>query len=267
MRRALVAAVATMMVLLAGAPAQAAPGPGAPGVGDPYFPDYGNGGYDVSHYDIRLRYYPETDRLTGTTTIMARATQDLNRFNLDFILPTSSVRVNGWSATFARQGDHELVVTLPRNINRNQFMTIVVQYDGVPSDFVAAGYTAWTRTTDGALAIGQPEIAWWWFPSNDHPLDKATWDVSILVPDGVEVLSNGIMPRAPRAELVGWTRWNWRSLRPGQTYMPFLAIGQYEILQDTAPNGQPVINAYSENLGDLENPAKASVARTSEIID
>jgi aminopeptidase N len=266
-RRAIVAVAATMMVVLAGAPAQAAPGPGAPGVGDPYFPDYGNGGYDVSHYDIRLRYYPDTDRLTGTTTIMARATQDLNRFNLDFILPTSSVRVNGWSATFARQGDHELVVTPPRNINRNQFMTIVVQYDGVPSDFVAAGYTAWTRTSDGALAIGQPEISWWWFPSNDHPLDKATWDVSILVPDGVEVLSNGIMPRAPRPELAGWTRWNWRSLRAGQTYMPFLAMGQYEILQDTAPNGQPVINAYSENLGDLENPAKASVERTAEIIE
>src|SRR5688572_16601627 len=99
-RRALVAIAATMVVLLAGTPAQAAPAPGAPGVGDVYFPVYGNGGYDVTHYDIRLRYYPDSDRLTGTTTILARATQDLNRFNLDFILRTSSVRVNGFAATF-----------------------------------------------------------------------------------------------------------------------------------------------------------------------
>jgi aminopeptidase N len=258
---------ATMAVLLAGGPAQAAPAPGAPGIGDPYFPDYGNGGYDVSHYDIRLRYYPDSDRLTGTTTILARATQDLNRFNLDFILPTQSVRVNGWAATYERQGDHELVVTPARVVNRNQLMTIVVTYDGIPSDYVAAGFTAWTRTDDGALAVGQPEIAWWWFPSNDHPLDKATWDVSMLVPDGVEVLSNGVMPRAPRPELVGWTRWSWRSARAGQTYMPFLAIGQYEIVQDVAPNGQPVINAYSENLGTYADPARASIERTSEIVD
>src|SRR5690349_11552908 len=116
LRRFIVAAAATLAVLLVGGPAQAAPAPGAPGIGDPYFPDYGNGGYDVSHHDIRVRYYPDTDRLTGTTTILARATQDLNRFNLDFILPTQSVRVNGWSASFVREGDHELVVTPPRVI-------------------------------------------------------------------------------------------------------------------------------------------------------
>ena len=28
---------------------------GSPGVGDPYYPDYGNGGYQVDHYDLRVR--------------------------------------------------------------------------------------------------------------------------------------------------------------------------------------------------------------------
>ena len=31
---------------------------GADGAGDAYFPRAGNGGYDVSHYDIRLNYNP-----------------------------------------------------------------------------------------------------------------------------------------------------------------------------------------------------------------
>ncbi len=70
-------------------------------------------------------------------------------------------------------------------------------------DAVAAGFTAWTRTADGALAIGEPEIAWWWYPSNDHPADKATFDVSVSVPNGVEVISNGVMPRSPAAETLG----------------------------------------------------------------
>ena len=37
--------------------------PGADGVGDPYFPTYGNGGYDVANYDLKVRYDPATDRL------------------------------------------------------------------------------------------------------------------------------------------------------------------------------------------------------------
>ena len=266
MRRAIVAVTAALTVVLAGTPAQAAPAPGAPGIGDSYFPDYGNGGYDVSHYDIRVRYHPGSDVLTGTTTILARATQDLSSFNLDFVLNVTSIKVNGWSATYARQGDHEVVVTAPRPITRNQYLTIVVQYEGVPSEVVAAGYTAWTKTADGALAIGQPEIAWWWYPSNDHPRDKATFDISVLVPDGVEVLSNGVMPRAPRAEIPGWTRWSWRSARPMATYLAFMAIGQYEIVQDIAPNGQQVINAYSENLGEFATSARASIERTSEVV-
>ena len=40
--------------------------PGAPGAGDPYFPEDGNGGYDVRHYDLDLRYRPASDRLSGT---------------------------------------------------------------------------------------------------------------------------------------------------------------------------------------------------------
>ena len=43
--------------------------PGAPGIGDPYYPASGNGGYDVSHYDLKLRYQPATDLLEGTATL------------------------------------------------------------------------------------------------------------------------------------------------------------------------------------------------------
>jgi aminopeptidase N len=281
-RRALVAATAATTLIMSalvttGTPAQAAgpagpvpraAAPGSPGAGDPYFPDYGNGGYDVSHYDIRLRYQPATDTLTGTTTILARSTQELSTFNLDFLLDVSSVRVNNRVATFAREGVHELVVTPAAAIEAGQGMTIVVRYAGVPAEKEAYDFTAWTRTTDGALAIGEPEIAWWWFPSNDHPADKATFDISVSVPTGVEVISNGVMPRPPVPELVGWTRWSWRSTEPMATYLAFVVIGQYDLVTDTAPDGQQVINAYSDQLPqDFSDAARSSVERTAEIVE
>lgn len=270
MRRILVATLATVLTLAgAAAPAAAAtPVAGAAGVGDEYFPDYGNGGYDVSHYDIRLRYWPDSDRLTGTTTISATAEQDLSSFNLDFILDVSSIVVNNRTATFAREGDHELVVTPARPILDGQAITVIVNYSGVPSTKEAAGYTAWIRTPDGALAVGEPEEAWWWFPSNDHPSDKATFDVSVLVPDSLEVLSNGVQPRDPVQELIGWKRWYWRSAKPQATYLAFIAVGNYDITRDVADDGTPVINAYSQLLpDDYEQAARASVERTTEITD
>ncbi|MBU2666896.1 M1 family metallopeptidase [Actinoplanes bogorensis] len=247
-------AVASILAVIAA-------GPGAPGIGDSYYPDYGNGGYDVDHYDIRLRYQPATDELSGTTTITARATQDLSRFDLDFVLDAQSVLVDGRPAAFSRQGDHELVVTPARPLRRGHPMTVRVTYSGVPSTEVDPGYSAWFRTPDGAVAAGEPEEAWWWFPSNDHPADKARFDISVTVPDGVEALSNGTLHRRPAA--AGWTTWSWHSAHPMATYLAFLAIGQYDVEQ----KGSSIV-AYSQLLTPaLEAAARASVGRTAEIID
>ncbi len=85
MRRTLVAALAAALcvALLPAAGADDGFTPGAPGIGDPYFPLAGNGGYDVTHYRLRIDYDPATDVLAGVATITARATQDLSSFNLD----------------------------------------------------------------------------------------------------------------------------------------------------------------------------------------
>ena len=62
------------------------PSPGAAGIGDRLFPTLGNGGYDVQHYDLDLRYATSapSQGIDGTVTILAQATQSLSRFNLDF---------------------------------------------------------------------------------------------------------------------------------------------------------------------------------------
>ncbi|MFF5145504.1 M1 family aminopeptidase [Streptomyces sp. NPDC013157] len=104
-------ALGTASLLLAVPAFAATCTPGAEGIGDPYHPAYGNGGYDVSHYDLRLKYQPATDELEGTATLRARTTQDLSRFDLDFLLDVSEVRVNGVEAAFATVGEHESVIT------------------------------------------------------------------------------------------------------------------------------------------------------------
>ncbi|MEU8876467.1 M1 family metallopeptidase [Streptomyces javensis] len=263
--RLLVPGAAAACLLLA-IPASAADAtPGAPGIGDSYYPSYGNGGYDVSHYDLRLKYQPKTDRLEGTATIVADARQDLSRFNLDFALDVSEVLVGGKKAAFTKTGDHELEITPAAPLTSGRPFTVVVRYSGTPSKVVASGFTSWLRTPDGGIAANEPESAWWWFPSNDHPLDKATYDVWVAVPDGTQAISNGTLQST--SSKLGWTRYSWRSSKPQATYLATLAVGKFDITTDTTANGLPVINAYSKDLGDNAGAARASVERSAEIVD
>jgi hypothetical protein len=85
-------------------PTAAAPVAGADSVGDPYFPQAGDGGYDVTGYDIQVHYDPPTDRLEGHTTITAQATESLSRFDLDLRLPASAVTVNDLPAGIHQDG-------------------------------------------------------------------------------------------------------------------------------------------------------------------
>ena len=75
--------VAAFVLLVALCPDARGRHPRRAGFGDPYYPLDGNGGYDVQDYRLEVAYDPATDVLTGTTTIRARATQDLSAFNLD----------------------------------------------------------------------------------------------------------------------------------------------------------------------------------------
>ena len=256
-------AAATAAVLFCGT-ASAAPGIGAPGIGDPYYPGDGNGGYDVSHYDIRINYTPGADRLAGTTTILATATQDLTQFNLDFLLKVTSVRVNNDIArSTSKRG--ELVVKPAKEIRAGDQLTIVVSYDDVPGKYELYHYNAWKTTPTGVLAVDEPQISPWWYPSNNHPTDKATFDVSVAVPQGLEVISNGVLV-GTQQQINGWVRWNWHSAKPQDTYATFFAVEQYDVRNSTAPNGQPVVNAYAEDLV-YADAARASVERTPEIIE
>ena len=57
---------------------------GSEGIGDPYYPKLGNGGYDVQKYTIAMKIDPGSGEVQATTTVEAKATEDLSSFDLDF---------------------------------------------------------------------------------------------------------------------------------------------------------------------------------------
>jgi aminopeptidase N len=123
-RAALIATAAATLLPASHAAAQGTPG--SSGLEDPYFPKSGNGGYDATHYDLDLAYAPRSERLQATARIVATATQDLSRFNLDFRGPKiSSLAVQGQPAAFQRRGQ-ELIVTPPAPLGTGTEFEVVV---------------------------------------------------------------------------------------------------------------------------------------------
>ena len=210
--------------------------PGAAGIGDPYYPGDGNGGYDVVHYHLDVTYDPATGELRGVADIEATATQDLAGFNLDLKgLEVRSVAVDllspwddegpGAPAAWAREGD-ELIVTPSAGVPAGETFYTHVEYGGTPVTNTET-VDGFVRTQDGAVVMGEPHSAATWFPVNDHPSDKATYDVALTVPAGVEAVSNGALVGSSTSG--GWTTWQWCANEPMASYLTMIAIGQFDL--------------------------------------
>ncbi|WP_069770501.1 M1 family metallopeptidase [Streptomyces sp. LUP30] len=243
---ALATAAASFLVIAA----SSAPTPGADGIGDAYFPQLGNGGFDARHYDLALAYDPGTDRLDGRTTITARATQSLSSFDLDLQkLEVSRVEVDGRKAQFTRTGD-EIRITPRGAIRKGRTFEVSVTYGGVPEPLsgpiVFGSAYGWMKTADGVFVACEPNAASTWFPSSDHPSDKAAYDIRIKAPRGLTAVSNGRLVSTYDKGASTYT--HWRETKPMATYLATATIGKFDVRTGTTPGGTPIYVAIDPVL-------------------
>ncbi|MFC4534295.1 M1 family metallopeptidase [Sphaerisporangium dianthi] len=230
---------------------------GAAGIGDPDFPTDGNGGYDVEHYGLKLSYDPTSKNLSGTADVRARAAQPLSRFDLDLHgFTVRKVSVDDRPAKFSRQGD-ELVIHPAGALAKGAVFKVTVDYGGRPDPVRNSsnlGTYGFIPTKDGAFVTSEPNGARTWFPSNDHPADKATFDFDVTVPSGVTVVANGEMRGAPVTS-GGRSTFSWREAHPMATYLATITLGKFTVKTGQSAGGIPVYAAtdpaFRDGLGML----------------
>jgi aminopeptidase N len=237
--------------LVVAAPAAAADAftPGSPGLGDPFFPNAGNGGYDVSHYSLALAYEPSSNQLTGTAVITATATQNLSSFDLDLRgFTISRLLVNGETASSARSGDQELVITPRSGLNSGSSFTVTIDYAGTPAVITDpdGSIEGWVPTEDGAFVVGEPQGSPGWYPVNDNPRDKATFDFAVTVPQGLTVMANGVL--VSNATAAGSTTWVWRETDAMAPYLATATLGRFDLTVSTTSAGTPIYVAVDPQL-------------------
>jgi len=240
---------------------------GAPGVGDKYFPNYGNGGYHVSHYDLSIQYNPATNWLTGKALITVHTNQELAAFNLDLVgLTVKAIRVDdsragGFEPATWIRDPHELTIAPSRPLNAGETFVVEVRYGGIPATaFTAFGPSGVFHTDDGLLIQGQPESAAFWFPVNDHPSDKAAYTFRVRVPNGSQVVANGLPVGTTTAG--GWTTSTWNA-PPMASYLATVDVGTWTMNDRTTASGIRIIDAVDPDIATLANP---SLGRQEEVL-
>jgi aminopeptidase N len=218
---------------------------GSDGLGDPFFPQAGNGGYDTEHYELTLDYDQPANFLEGTAEIEATATQNLRRFNLDLrdFYAISRVTVDGERANIARPGNQELAISPADRLDSGSEFTVEVDYAGKPKPIKDPDKSieGWIPTDDGAFVVNEPQGAPGWFPVNDNPQDKATYDFTVTVPAGHTVMANGLLISHTTAG--DEETWHWSEGSPMASYLTTATNGVFQTDFYSTDFGRPMYDA------------------------
>ena len=104
---------------------------------------------------------------------------------------------------------------------------VAVPTEPNPDDFAT---TAFFFHPDGTATAPQPNLAHLFLPSNDHPRDKATFDIRFDVPAGQTAVANGVQVARGRSRAARHSVYVQR--QPMATELIQLAVGNYDVTAD-----------------------------------
>ncbi|MGZ0148006.1 M1 family aminopeptidase [Kribbella sp. WER1] len=206
------------------------------GIGDQVWPQLGNSGYAVVDQQLAVRFNQHLTAYTATTTLTARATSTLSRFDLDLLGPkVTGVQVNGVRSAWKTTPDGELVIT-PAHPVRNRFVVRVDVVNDLP-DAVQGGrppfgllrHDGWVQT------INQPAGARRILAVSDHPAQKAPATISVTAPTALNSIANGKLLRTLKGTT--YTTRVFREQRKLATELLQIGVGPFTVLHSKGPHG------------------------------
>ena len=168
-----------------------------------------NDAVDVLDYDLEVRLPdPGGTRIEGRARLTLAPGPSAEAV-LDFTgLAILEVRVDGREAT-ASYADGVLRVALDRGGGFDESTLVEVVYEGTPDDGLILRENVHGRPS--AFVDNWPNRARFWFPSVDHPHDKATASLTIHAPEAWVVVANGRQLGEPANGADGTRTWSWRT--------------------------------------------------------
>lgn len=153
---------------------------------------------DVQHYDLTLEVRPSTRELIGSCTMTVKVEQpslSAFRFRLRDNFLITGMWLDGRPINFVRESLTTVRAEFDRVYTREEVFQLRVDYQGVP---VSRGFGSieFTTRSSGAVIVAtlsQPYYAYTWWPAKDENTDKATLTFSLIVPDTMVAVANGML--------------------------------------------------------------------------
>ena len=183
-------------------------------------------GIDVLDYAIDITLAPPALTFAARVAITLARSAPVDTLRLDFVqLTATEVRVGNRVVPVTNDG---ATLGVPLPAGSGDTLTVTVTYHGTPSDGLiirrdAAG--TWT-----AFGDNWPNRARQWFPSIDHPADKATVSFTVRAPMGYTVVANGTLESHADVNTVradpAMEIWTFRQRQPVPTYLMVIGVAK-----------------------------------------
>ncbi len=194
--------------------------------------------FDVQHYDLNVAVNPTTRAVEGTVQATIKSlTAALGAIDLDadVVLTILSVRIAGGEALSWTRGANLLTVNLPTPLANGGIVTIEVSYTGNPTAAADPGLFFTSAGSNPLVySLSEPWSARAWWPCKDYPDDKATFDIYLAVPEGIQAVSNGtyIGSQSETHWGAAYRNYHWREDYQMSTYLASIAATVYTRLDD-----------------------------------
>lgn len=192
-------------------------------------------GLDALLYRIRLSLGDTSDEIRGETEIVfAVKAANVREVALDFPgLNVVGVSEQGRPAKFRRDGGR-LRVVLNTAYKPGDLLNVSVKYHGTPSDGLYFKRNKFGDRT--VFADNWPDRARHWFPSLDHPSDKARVEFFIDAPARYDVVANGeLIETTSRQDGTRFT--HWRESVPIPVYCMVFGATEFSVINAGAAGG------------------------------
>ena len=211
--------------------------------------------FDAGYYHLVLDLRLDQEYLYGQTRITGRVVgTSMVSLSLDFssnMIVDSVWAENGNPLLFSHEDD-VVTVPLPAPAMVGSEVTVYIAYRGKPMQEGWGTFVFGHLSNDDPYvwSLSEPYGAREWWPSKDHPSDKAdSVRVSLTVPRDMLAGSNGLLETTIE-NTDGTTTYDWFSRYPIASYLVSLAVGRYDQFVQTYSRPDSLATIW----GDLDLP-------------
>ena len=151
---------------------------------------------DIVHYKIEVTLNDSNNNIQGRSTLTLMVKQRMDSIHLDFVsidntgkgMEVSALYNNGIPLGFSHKNNR---LSFPYTAPLNTLTQYSIVYKGIPADGLIIEKNKFQDRT--FFADNWPNRAHNWFPSVDHPSDKATVEFIITAPNHYQVIATGVL--------------------------------------------------------------------------